>query len=435
MQQVRVFDLLTDEERRHQELNPVTDDWLSDFQALVAQKSNAPEYATLAGGLLALSTVAGDLVAFYPFFDDPIYLNLYVMLVGPSSTVRKTTVMRWAKKMYPPAPDGSLTYVQQPDDTSPQALNRLLGKAGELLQPVVLTQDEMSHTFLQMKQRHGYQVSLGKVLLTAYDHSAVDILRTKERIQAPRGAFMSLLGVSTPEALERSLDSYDFEKGLMARCLVFDLSDASKGKRISLLERQEEDAITEHANALRDEISRGVTQRRLNLLGQPEQGPDIMPISEDALERLDEFDALQEDITAKSTDEALAAMLTRAQVYVFKLAGLFAISRERNLSATVELQDVLRAIHLIETSLTDQVRLYERSGLGERSALIAYVASLFDTGGAYKSAGYIPVTPGKRGPIRDTFRGGLAEVLGILKADGTLQYTEERGWEKTRHAA
>src|SRR5690606_22405492 len=105
-------------------------------------------YSLTAAGLMALSMAAGDVVVMPDFFSaNPQHMNLYVMLVGPSTTMRKTTVLNLVRDLLPLNQTTRQPYVSVVDDASPQALGRRLADAGKQMAPLLLTVDEASGLF------------------------------------------------------------------------------------------------------------------------------------------------------------------------------------------------------------------------------------------------------------------------------------------------
>lgn len=408
--------------------------WLEDFVTWAAQRTDASPYALRMGGLIALGTTAGDLLTLPPFFGDPIYLNLYILLMGPSSVVRKTTVMARAKQVYPTSLAGKdQAYVQQPDDVSPQALNKLLAKAGNIGSPVVFTQDELANLISQYKNPSSYQSPLPKILLTGYDHSPINVIRTTGSIDVPQGAFMSMLSASTPENMAKALNQDDFESGLLPRFLVADLSDAMSGQRITIHERMAtKEAWQSQGADLQDELCQMMGTRRIALLSDPTKPAQVIDLTPGAIDRLDDIDA---DITRirGTGDSHYEAVLARSQVHIMKLSALYAISRERSLNAKIELLDVLRAMSLVETSIEDTLGLLERAGMSERSKLFDYIEQRIKAQGSKgtKSVGYtssLMNTP-RRHAIEDMFPGGLADALGKMTANGRINLQNGKpGW-------
>ncbi len=75
--------------------------FIADFVEWAGKQSDASPYALSSGALLALSLAAGEAVQARGLFGSNVYLNLYVLIVGPSTIVRKTTVLNMVRKVLP----------------------------------------------------------------------------------------------------------------------------------------------------------------------------------------------------------------------------------------------------------------------------------------------------------------------------------------------
>ncbi len=344
--------LLTDKERRKVETGKLPAlGFVDDFTNWASRKTDAPQYTMRAAALMALSLAAGDGVVLPGLFsDDHVHMNLYVMIIGQSTVLRKTTVLNYVDGLLPMTATGKL--VTTLDDVSPQALNRALGTAGGGKRPVLMSMDEVAGVF-EVQKRHGsYLAGLDKVLMKSYDHSPIYVLRANTTLDVPTGAFVNVFAASTPEPLEKVLEGADVESGLLPRFLLFDATGAARGHRRSLLERTQDD-WTEDREALQEHLV-GIAAPTVSMAPEPV----VLKVSKEAIERLDKLDAV---IYAEAGQDATAygAMKGRAFWHVFKLAGLYAMSRDGR-EATVELHDVLRAMHTVESCLADLAAMQER---------------------------------------------------------------------------
>ncbi len=68
--------------------------FVADFAKWAARKTDAPPYTLKAAGLMALSLAAGDGVVMEGIFNDKyVHMNLYIVIVGASTVLRKSTVL------------------------------------------------------------------------------------------------------------------------------------------------------------------------------------------------------------------------------------------------------------------------------------------------------------------------------------------------------
>lgn len=330
--------------------------FVEDFTKWAARKTDAPAYTLNAAGLMALSLAAGDVVVLDGLFSSqPIYLNLYVLIVGPSTVLRKSTVLNYITDLMPTTVQGN-NLVTVLDDVSPQALNKTLAAAGSAKRPVLMNLDEVAGIFEVQKRTGSYLKGFDKILMKAYDHSPIHVLRASASIDVPNGAFVSVLSASTPDPLFAVLEAEDVESGLLPRFLIFDARYAQRGVRRTLMDRSEDQSWAADKGAL----SKHLSDIAAGALTMQNAQPTKLKISEDALRRMDVLDqVIYQEAGADTT--ALGAMKGRAFWHVVKLAGLYALSRAGR-HATVELHDVYRAMHLVEETLADLHKMTEEVG-------------------------------------------------------------------------
>lgn len=366
--------LLTDKERQLIETPggiKVPVGFIEDFGKWASRKTDAPKYSLKSAALIALSCAAGDMVVLPSFVnDEPTYLNLYIMLVGQSTVLRKTTVLGYVRDLLPTVGDELITKVL--DDVSPQALNKTLAACGSTMSPVLMHLDEVAGVFEVQKRSGSYLKGLDKILLKAYDHSPIHVLRTQSSIDVPQGAFISIFSASTPDPLMEVLESSDVSSGLLPRFLIFDARDADRGVRRSLMARQADDSWGEETARLKSFLE-GISAARIRQLITPEYRT-VIPFSDDALKRLDDLDAVIYREAGKEST-SIGAMKGRAFWHVVKLGGLFALSRE-GLDAQVEVVDILRAMHLVEETLQDLASMAEEVGSNRLERRIAEVVNM-----------------------------------------------------------
>lgn len=364
----RKFEILTDAERREIARTPEVG-FIPEFVRWAEMKTDASRYALEAAALQALSLSAGDVVVLPPFFgSSPIYMNLYIMLVGPSTTMRKTTVLNFVRDLLPVNEITGQPFVKFMDDVSIQAFNREAAEAGNEMSPVILSVDEVAGLFQLVRNKSGsYLAGFDKTLLRVYDHTPIKIHRVGRDVDNETGAFVNIFAATTPEPLLEVLDMDDVESGLLPRFIIFDVREALRGERRSLISRL--DSHEEWAD-MRRELQQHLANVASNrACGKPSgQRPDgsvvydqsILKIDGKALERLD---ALDERFHHEVGDDssAVGAIKGRAFWQVVKLAGLYALSRAGS-EATIERIDVLRAMFLIETTVEDLLKMKEEVG-------------------------------------------------------------------------
>lgn len=378
------FEILTSEERRWLEKNPERG-FLPEFEAWAGMKTDAPTYALKAAGLQALSLAAGDTVLLPGLFSDtPTHMNLFIIIVGPSTTMRKTTVLNYVRGILPKNQQTGQDYLVYLDDVSMQAFNKEAAKAGKMEAPVLFSVDEVAGLFQVVRKKNSYLAGFDKTLMRAFDHTPVYIARTNAKIENERGAFVNVFGASTPEPLVAALDSDDVDSGLLPRFIIFDARDSIRGKRIPLTERRRKDKEWELKKAKLQETLYSIAKQRADGIpsGQTPGGEVIFPktvleVSDKALQRLDKIDEVfSKQVREDST--GWGAIKGRAFWHIYKIAGLYALSRMGR-DATVELIDVLHASSLIEDTVGDLVKMSQEVGSNELERQVAEVMNLINS--------------------------------------------------------
>lgn len=360
------IEFLNEDERRLVETTPETG-FVSKFEKWAAMKTDAAPYGLHAAALQALSLSAGDGVVLPPFFGTrPIYMNLYIMLVGPSTTMRKTTVLGFVRDLLPHNVNDGKMITRFLDDVSIQAFNKEMAKAGMMEAPIIVSVDEVAGLFQVVRKSGSYLSGFDKTLMKAYDHSPVHIARVGSNVDSDRGAFVNVFAASTPEPLVEVLESEDLESGLLPRFIIFDVREAVRGRRIPLGQRL---AKHDQWEGIQDELRiflADIAEHRANGIpigiqdGQVEFEKTVIGLDEEALARIDRFDAdFGRDVSKEDT--VVGAIKGRALWHIVKVAGLYALSRDGR-KATVKLIDVLRAAHLVETTVNDLLVMREEIG-------------------------------------------------------------------------
>ena len=377
------LDLLTTAERDTVESGRDDLGFLTRFKEWAGKKTDAPDYSLLSSGLMALSMAAGDTVAIEPLFgSDPVYMNLYTLLVGPSTVMRKTTVLNFVRGLLPKNQATEQDYMTWMDDTSIQAFNKALADAGKTMSPVCLSVDEVAGLFQQVRNRSGsYLTGFDKALLKAYDHTPVSIHRVANKVDVPHGAFVNIYAASTPEPLMEVLGSEDVESGLLPRFIVFDVREANRGHRRTLMERKKlTDEFDADAEALRAFLLDIAIDRASGIPkgtdrdGNPRFHQTILSFTPDAMERLDTIDdRFSKEASRDST--AWGAIKGRAFWHIVKLSGLYALSRAGR-KTDIEVIDVLRAIHLVEATVADLGKMQYEVGANAQERRVNEVLDL-----------------------------------------------------------
>lgn len=363
---MQTIEILSTDERRLVETQDITG-FIPDFEEWASKKTDAPQYTMRAAALMALSLAAGDTVVLPNFFGTNVHMNLYILIVGPSTVLRKSTVLGMVKDILPKNVATDQDYIITMDDVSMQAFNKVAAQQGATMAPVLMNVDEVSGLFQTIRKSNSYLAGFDKTLMRAYDHSPIYIKRVNDETIAPKGAFINIFAASTPEPLMEVLNSDDVASGLLPRFLIFDATDAQRGKRRTLKERLElQEDWEDDAEKLRKHLLGIAIDRASGIpIGTDTDGNSlfkmtVLPVADDALERLDEIDERWSK-EAATDDSDWAAIKGRGFWHLMKLAGLFALGRAGK-DGQVEMIDVLRAAHLVEETIGDLATMQQNVG-------------------------------------------------------------------------
>jgi len=354
------------------------------FEEWAALKTDAPAYSLTAAALQALSLAAGDQVTLPGIFSDsPAFLNLFILVVGPSTTMRKTTVLNYIRSLLPKNQQTHADYIFFLDDVSTQAFNKAAAEAGKAKAPLLFSVDEVSGLFGEVRRKNSYLQNFDKTLCRVYDHSPIMIHRTNSKLEVESGAFISIFAASTPDPLMEVLNSDNVESGLLPRFLIFDVRDAERGERHSLMDRRKNDESWLEQKEVLKEFLYQIAKYRANGM---QDGTDVygyatfqtttIEINDQALQRLDAIDnQFSSEVGKDST--SWGAIKGRAFWHIFKLSGLYALSRA-GLDAVLEIDDVLHAAALVEDTVSDLARMQEEVGANPHERKVNAALAMLD---------------------------------------------------------
>jgi len=142
-----------------------------------------------------------------PFSHKRIFPNLWIVLVGKSSTFRKSTAMSLAFKLANEVDEN----IRLPEEFSLEGLYELLSENPEGIFPI----DEFSHFF---KQFHRTYMSGGiEFFLKLYENDAQSKRLLKESGYQINEPCISILSATTLEGISSSLKEREIKTGLMPR--------------------------------------------------------------------------------------------------------------------------------------------------------------------------------------------------------------------------
>jgi hypothetical protein len=327
--------------------------FLADYIAYASARTDAPhEYHEAAGLALLASATAGVKARLRPY-PHGLGTNLYMLLLGPSTTWRKSTAKDIARDIHDAViPNGSLA-----DLTSPEGfLEQLAARSGEASTWFV---DEVGD--LLDKLHHAkFMAGLKGALLQLYDGRDYRYTRHSKRAKGGqreqdedfvRDPHLSILGLGT-EALFDGLTSTDLTTGLLIRFAI--VAPARKPPRRGFDEAPPE--LADRRQAL--------TRRLHAVFAWCLAGSPAVVFAPGALARLDRFAARGEHDAAE-LEERQRAMLQRLDAMVIKLSMLCAAGRSdatAQAQLVVEPRDVEAATTIATRWRRDAVSFAERIG-------------------------------------------------------------------------
>jgi hypothetical protein len=185
----------------------VNNDFLNLYVESIAEVSDVPRIFSLFSGITLLSGILNKL---YFLFPKRTHLNLYILLLAPSTYYRKTTAVEVARDYLHRVNPGLLL----PSSFTPEALYEILSEQNRGL----ICWREL----IQVKDDFGkdYNKGLSSFLTDIYDYTPVWKRKTKGgglvEIEEP---VVTILSAGVKEWLLKNLDERDFQGGFWTRTL------------------------------------------------------------------------------------------------------------------------------------------------------------------------------------------------------------------------
>jgi hypothetical protein len=291
--------------------------WLEDFRRWVTPTTDACEESIYAAGLLALSCAIGRSVSVN--YAGVLYSNLYVVIVGPTSVSRKTTVLRRARSVLQRAFTQDWLRWARSVGSAEGLLERFCreseagsGKSKQLVFAPIpgqrLILDESEFTGLFVKMSRPATANLLEVFLTLYDGEDYKP-HTRSRPMEIQQPFFSILSATTPTMLEKRIDDIHLTSGLLPRFAFF---QATPRTPIAYPELSSAEGLEQLALGL----------QRLSLYAQElSQSLELTPDARQAWEPV--YISFQEE---QRTIEGIGAdLLSRMTALAMKVALIYAV--------------------------------------------------------------------------------------------------------------
>lgn len=336
--------------------------WLEEFRQWVRPTTDACEESIYAAGLLALSCAIGRTVSVN--YAGALYSNLYVVIVGPTSVARKSTVLRRARSVLQRGFTADFLRWARSVGSAEGLLERFCreqesgtGKSKQLIFAPIpgqrLVLDESEFTTLFVKMARPATANLHEVFLNLFDGEDYKP-HTRSRPMEIQEPFFSILSATTPTMLEKRIDDVHLTSGLLPRFAFF---QATPRPPMAYPEMANLDGL-EH-------LSQGL--QRLNQYAQQlNQVLDLSPEARRAWEPV--YGMFREQQLA--IEGAGADLLTRISSLAMKVALIYAVMRghreiyEEDLHAGVSVgqycSDVALSLSLTSMDVSRGARLDER---------------------------------------------------------------------------
>jgi len=310
----------------------INNDFLNLYVESVSQVTDAPKIFIIFSGIALLS---GILNKFYFDFSRKTHLNLYILLLAPSTYYRKTTVVQIAQDyLYKVNP-----VLLFPPSFTPEALYEILNENNRGL----LCWREL----IQVKEFEfgkDYNKGLAAFLTDIYDYMPVCKRRTKKdgliEIHEP---IISILAAGITDWFLDKLDHKHFYGGLWTRFLFVPAAEDERPYN----------------------FPNGFSECNEELLNRLEQMNDM---EEDKIDLSQikplhiEWGEKHQKETRELDSEILKAVYFRLEVMLLKLAGILQISHDYSLIITPETyQEAVKTIEFLKKKLRvffeDEIKL------------------------------------------------------------------------------
>lgn len=318
------LDFLTAEEKEQ-----VQENFVSEYVTWASQKTDAnPEYH-IAAAFTLLSAVFGDHGnAPVSFNTRGLPLNLWFMVIGPTTVSRKTTALHLMLDMLDELQDeeGQYKYSLGADFTGEGLTNALLDRPNRAS---LVYKDEFHGLLSEMEQK-AYQSGLKETLTALYDGRVSGKLRSTGEAKmkkSVRGAFV-LWAMGTPEKLSEAMNVEDFQSGFLARFLYVVGHAPKDTKGLYRLDRPSHREIESGDPVMKDLLDRLERAREHWELQKPGlDAPTIpVPCTEAAWTRLNAFiDDVMEAAEGQERHEVIKAASDRMTKNILKAATLLAM--------------------------------------------------------------------------------------------------------------
>lgn len=360
---------LTEKERDHVES---TENIIDRYVQWVAQRTDAAPTYNRSLAYLLLSCVFGN----RGYLPDPYgkqFLNLWLLILGPSTATRKTTAKKIALAILHDFENRALQgdRIDIASDITKEGLGKELGERDGKVS--LVQTDEVAGMFREFYAKN-YQTGTLTYLTDLYEGSVPVALRaTKDAGQKNRvSTVFNMLGIGIPEDVAEVLTEKDFESGFLMR-MLWSVADAPPRQPGSDDYPDEPEGFTDDAA----EVSRWAADLTRRASRFSMETPSKIRIDPQARKRYNLWAESIRQHAEKSQNRALNSAVSRLQHSVRKSAALLAMYDGVTIIQPIHLlialkqaefwyADLLRMLHMVSSSsyerLLDQVEAFISGG-------------------------------------------------------------------------
>jgi hypothetical protein len=407
--------------------------FVSEYVSWASQKTDAnPEYH-VAGAFTLLSAIFSDHGhAPVNFSTRGLPLNLWFMVLGPTTISRKTTALSLMLDMLDELQDdeGVYKYMLGSDFTGEGLSNALLDRANR---SALVHKDEF-HGLLHEMEQKAYQAGLKETLTALYDGRVSGRLRASGEAKMKRSVRASfvLWAMGTTGKVAEAMNIEDFESGFLARFLYVvghAPKDTAARKNLYRLTQPDRNEVETGDRVMSDMIDRLSRARDhwegFHPLGSPTHP---VPCTPEAWDRLNRFiEDVMDAAEGQERHEVIKAAADRMTKNILKAATLLAMF---DCADEVQIWHMLAAIsygarwfeHMVFMANAISASGFRR----KQRDVLRYIAE----------AGGVVTRQQVNRKFRDWPRGELGNVLGFLTEDtGWLLLADGKRYELTDEGA
>ena len=290
---------------------------IADYMQYVTPLTEAPYQFHLMGGLMAISTILSNHV-FIPFGEKKIYPNLYVILVGASSTSRKSTSLDYSIGLISDIAEECIF----PNEITPEAFKEELSNHAQGIFKV----SEFGSLLAQFEKE--YMRGMKEFLTDIFDCPVKYERKLRGNKFVINNPCINIFGASDVTWISDKFKEKDIRGGFLPRFIFF-IGEKSD-RRISL-------PVDNPDRTLRFKV--------ISKLGALKNIKGKIDLSEIKAEYDTWYNAHWDELAEQNNADILAPFYSRLAIYCLKLAVLYHFSESTSLVLSKE--SLSKACHLV----------------------------------------------------------------------------------------